>query len=140
MEQITQNNRWENIQAKAKRFLRQPPAKYCGFEPSILPERAGVYLITLKDESGEERPLYIGETQDLREDILFKRAAYFIANGKQTIYWPKENFPEYLTNMEFLLYYQDNSLLRFTEEPNSKDRLALTVALTLELSPAYYNN
>ena len=140
MEQLIPNNRWASIQDKAQRILNQPPVKYCGFEPSVLPERAGVYLITLKDETGEEQPLYIGEAKDLRGDILFKRAAYLISNTNQTIYWPKGNLPRYLTNIEFLLHYQQNSFLRFIEEPDTKDRLALTVALTLELSPLYHNN
>ena len=140
MEQLIPNNRWASIQDKAQRILNQPPVKYCGFEPSVLPERAGVYLITLKDETGEEQPLYIGEAKDLRGDILFKRAAYIISNTNQTIYWPKGNLPRYLTNIEFLLHYQQNSFLRFIEEPDTKDRLALTVALTLELSPLYSNN
>ena len=134
------NHRWESIQAKAQLLLNQPPVKYCGFEPSVLPERAGVYLISLKDENGEEQPLYIGETKDLRGDILFKRAAYLISNTNQTIYWPKGNIPKYLTNLEFLYHYYQNSFLRFIEEPDTKDRLALTVALTLELSPLYHNN
>ena len=140
MSQPIADNRWESIQDKAQRILNQPPVKYCGFEPSVLPERAGVYLISLKDENGEEQPLYIGETKDLRGDILFKRAAYLISTTNQTIYWPKGNFPRYLTNLEFLYHYQQNCLLRFIEEPDTKDRLALTVALTLELSPAYSNN
>ena len=134
------NHRWESIQAKAQLLLNQSPVKYCGFEPSVLPERAGVYVITLKDETGEEQPLYIGETKDLRGDILFKRAAYLISNTNQTIYWPKGNIPKYLTNLEFLYHYYQNSFLRFIEEPNTKNRLALTVALTLELSPVYNNN
>ena len=134
------NHRWESIQAKAQLLLNQSPVKYCGFEPSVLPERAGVYVITLKDETGEEQPLYIGETKDLRGDILFKRAAYLISTTNQTIYWPKGNFPRYLTNLEFLYHYYQNSFLRFIEEPDTKDRLALTVALTLELSPLYHNN
>jgi len=134
------NNRWECIQAKVQRLLNQSPVKYCGFEPSVLPEKAGVYLITLKDENGQEQPLYIGETKDLRGDILFKRAAYLISNTNQTIYWPKGNIPKYLTNLEFLYHYYQNSFLRFIEEPDTKNRLALTVALTLELSPTYSNN
>lgn len=134
------NHRWESIQYKAKTLLNQSPVKYCGFEPFVLPQKAGVYLITLKDENSEEQPLYIGETKDLRGDILFKRAAYLISNTNQTIYWPKGNLPRYLTNIEFLYHYYQNSLLRFIEEPDTKDRLALTVALTLELSPLYSNN
>ena len=134
------NHRWESIQAKAQLLLSQSPIKYCGFDPSVLPERAGVYVITLKDETGEEQPLYIGETKDLRGDILFKRAAYLISNTNQTIYWPKGNFPRYLTNLEILYHYYQNSFLRFIEEPNTKDSLALAVALTLELSPTYSNN
>ena len=134
------NHRWESIQGKAQTLLNQPPVNYCGFMPSVLPESAGVYLITLKDEIGEEQPLYIGETKDLRGDMLFKLAAYLISNTRQTIYWPKGNIPKYLTNLEFLYHYQQNSLLRFIEEPDTKDRLALAVALTLELSPAYSNN
>ena len=134
------NNRWESLQSKAQTLLNQSPVKYCGFEPSVLPESSGVYLITLKDENNQEQPLYIGEAKDLRGDILFKRAAYLISNTNQTIYWPKGNLPRYLTNIEFLLHYQQNSLLRFIEEPDTKDRLALTVALTLELSPVYSNN
>ena len=140
MSQPIADNRWESIQDKAQRILNQPPVKYCGFEPSVLPERAGVYLISRKDENGEEQPLYIGETKDLRGEILFKRAAYLISTTNQTIYWPKGNIPRYLTNLEFLYHYQQNCLLRFIEEPDTKDRLALAVALTLELLPAYSNN
>lgn len=114
------SNRWEEIQTRAKGFLTQPAIKYHYLNPLVLPNKGGIYMIYLLGEVSEEVPLYINFTDNLRHEIITKQWAYKIVNPSIDIV--------------------ENCYLRFLTEPNVKEQMALTVALTLLLKPVYYNN
>ncbi len=124
MKQLT--NRWNELQARAKSFLNSKAFKYYTIDITSLPNKGGVYLICLVDEALNETPLYINFTSNLRNEIFTKQLAYILttsesSNGTATI-------------------LRSNCYLRYMVEPDPKEQMALTVAVSLELKPLYQNN
>ncbi len=123
---IQPTNRWNEVQRLAKLFLSRPAYQYSTFDTDKLPQTGGVYLLCLVDESLNETPLYINFTNDLRNEILTKRAAFVLTQLKS---------PKKLSEV-----LNSRCYLRYMVEPDPKEQMALTVAISLELKPAYLNN
>lgn len=113
-------NRWEDVQTRAKEFLSQPAFKYHSLNPLQLPKEGGIYMIYLVGETSEETPLYINFANNLRYEVITKQLAYKIINPAAEVL--------------------ENCYLRFLTEPNVKEQMALTVAISLILKPLYHNN
>lgn len=113
-------NRWEAVQIRAKAFLSQPAYKYHTLTSKQLPKEGGIYMIYLLDEASEETPLYINFTSSLRREVLTKQLAHRLINPAAEVL--------------------ENCYIRFLTEPNAKEQMALTVAISLILKPLYHNN
>jgi hypothetical protein len=102
-EPITGNDPLKLLHKRAKEFVKQPPLFYYGLSPAQIPHVGGIFLITLKDENGEEPPKII-------------------------------------SNAEFVAYMKVNCSVRFLTEPEIKERLALTVVISLQAKSLYLHN
>jgi hypothetical protein len=119
-------NRWNDLQVRAKSFINSTAYRYYTIDLTALPAKGGVYLICLVDENLNETPLYINFTNNLRNEIVTKQLAHILitsesSNGTATI-------------------LRSNCYLRYAVEPDPKEQMALTVAISLELKPLYQNN
>lgn len=119
-------NRWNDLQQRAKSFLNSTAYQYYTIDIPLLPNQGGVYLICLVDETLNETPLYINFTSNLRNEIFTKQLAYILTTSDS------------LKGSATIL--RSNCYLRYVVEPDPKEQMALTVAVSLELKPLYQNN
>ncbi|MGV3597096.1 MAG: hypothetical protein ACO1PI_04460 [Bacteroidota bacterium] len=124
MKQLT--NRWNELQERAKSFLSSTAYQYYTIDVSTLPNQGGVYLICLVDETLNETPLYINFTSNLRNEIFTKQLAYILTTSE--------------SSSSTATILRSNCYLRYVVEPDLKEQMALTVAVSLELKPLYQNN
>jgi hypothetical protein len=133
-------NKWETLQNRAKEFIKQTPLTYYGLSPAQIPNEGGIYLITLTDENGEETPLHIGQADNLNKEVLLKQIAHSIKTAGAKMYWPFGEVPKIISNPEFAANMTENCHIRFLTEPDIKERMALTVAVTLQMKPLHLYN
>lgn len=133
-------SKWETLQNRAKEFIKQPPLTYYGISQAQIPNNGGIYLITVKGENGEETPLHIGHADNLSTEVLLKQTLYNIKTAGTKMYWPFGKAPKIISNPEFIAYMKENSYIRFLTETDIKERMALTVVISLQAKALYINN
>ncbi len=112
------------------KLLAQPLLRFTNMKPSALPERAGVYLITVR-----KKPYYVGRTTNLRQRLYnshlmgppdvsrFKK--YLIDSG------------ECVNKQAAKQFLRAHASVRWIEEPDVRRRGFLECYFTAILQPKY---
>jgi len=122
------------LKASLKQLLSRPPVKFAEMTPSMLPQIAGVYLIT-KLEGGSEIPYYIGRTKNIRQRLYGDHLMGSLANAPLKKYLIDNQ--ECSTIEEAKEFIQRRCMARWIEESDYRNRGAIEGYCTAVLFPAY---
>jgi hypothetical protein len=130
-----QPRQWQQyLESTLKTLLESPAVTFAGMMPSMLPKRAGVYLITVIDND-EEDPYYIGRTTNLRRRLYTNHLMGPISNSQFKRYLIKSG--ECRNPKKAKQFLRQFGKARWIEESNMRKRGAIEGYLTGVLFPKY---
>jgi predicted GIY-YIG superfamily endonuclease len=130
-----QPKEWNDLLIEAQRRLSEnPQLRFSKMTPSLLPEIAGVYLITKIEDEGEV-PYYIGRTKNLRQRLYTQHLMGSLANAQLKKYLIDNKICSTIKDAkEFIKSY---CAARWLEENDYRVRGAIEGYCTAMLFPAY---
>jgi len=122
------------LKASLKQLLSRPPVKFAEMTPSMLPQIAGVYLIT-KLEGGSEIPYYIGRTKNISKRLYRYHLMGSLASAPLKKYLVDNHVCSTIEEAkDFML---SNCAARWIEEADYRKRGAIESYCTSILFPEY---
>ena len=130
-----QSRAWGRFLSKSlQRLLNQLPLKFSQMKPRLLPETAGVYLLT-KLEGNNEIPYYIGRTKNIRQRLYHNHLMGQLSNARLKKYLIDNQICSTLSDAKkFIRRY---CAARWIEEKDYRRRGALESYFTAVLFPEY---
>jgi len=120
---------------KAEHLIQLTPLRYFDIMPFDIPNIAGVYIISLKEDDDTESYLSVNFTNNLRTDIFNKQVAFISTFKGNNIRFIKGKGPRFVEHSESLEYLKENCQLRYMVETDLKEQLALTAIVCSILKP-----
>jgi hypothetical protein len=126
---------WDRfLRRSLKQLLSRPPVKFAEMTPSLLPQVAGVYLIT-KLGRGTETPYYIGRTKNIQQRLYNRHLRGSLESAQLKKYLIDNQVCSTTEEAkEFILRY---CAARWIEESDYRTRGAIEGYCTAVLFPAY---
>jgi len=130
-----QSTDWDRfLRRSLKELLSRPPVKFTEMTPSMLPQVAGVYLIT-KLGRGTETPYYIGRTKNIRQRLYSHHLMGSLASAQLKKYLIDSQVCSTIEEAkDFML---SNCAARWIEEADYRKRGAIESYCTSILFPEY---
>lgn len=130
-----QSTDWDEfLRVSLERLLSQAPLRFSQMTPSILPETAGIYLIT-KVENNVEIPYYIGRTRNMQKRLYSDHLMGGLSSAPLKKYLIDNHVCS--TIEEAKEFIQKHCMARWIEEPNYRRRGAIEGFCTASLFPVY---
>ncbi len=130
-----QPNDWDRFLSQSlEQLLNRPPLKFSQMKPSVLPERAGIYLIT-KIEDDIEIPYYVGRTKNIRQRLYNNHLMGPLANARLKKYLIDNQICS--TIDEAKDFIRRHCAARWIEEEDYRRRGAIESFCTAALFPEY---
>lgn len=136
---LSQKDRKGYLEKKAEKFIKQKPFLYNYLNRFALPQKGGIYYISLKT-GDREIPLYINYTNDLATELVVKQMVHITLIEKCGREWLKEQGPEKLSTMQAAAMLSKTLYFRYLVEPDVQEQMALTVTAVTLLRPGYSGN
>lgn len=132
------SNEWSNfLNDSLKRLLEMKPVPYTGITPSVLPMRAGVYLIS-EIIDGIEVTLYVGRSKNLQERIYRNHLMGDLTNARLKKYIVNDSAHPAFGDKELAKkHIKTNCQVRWIFEDDFRRRGALEGYFTAKLFPKY---
>jgi predicted GIY-YIG superfamily endonuclease len=130
--QLTDRNRF--LRATLRRLLSQQPVRFSEMIPGVLPEVAGVYLITKLGRKAETY-YYIGRTKNIIRRLYHDHLMGSLDNATLKKYLIDSE--ECLTIEEAKEFIEKRCMARWIEESDYRTRGAIEGYCTAMLFPAY---
>jgi hypothetical protein len=126
---------WRNALTEAlQQLVKHAPLRFSKMVPSLLPETAGVYLITKIEDDGEV-PYYIGRTTNIRQRLYNNHLMGPLANARLKKYLIDNNICSTIKDAkEFIKNY---CAARWLEERDYRVRGAIEGYCIAMLFPSY---
>jgi len=130
-----QSKDWDRFLSKSlEELLSRPSLKFSQMIPSLLPETAGVYLIT-KIEGDIEISYYVGRTRNIRQRLYDNHLMGPLANARLKKYLIDNQISSTLDEAkDFILRH---CAARWIEEEDYRRRGAIESFCTAALFPEY---
>lgn len=130
-----QSTDWEEfLRMSLERLLSRSPLRFSQMTPSILPETAGIYLIT-KVENNVEIPYYIGRTRNMQKRLYRDHLMGSLSSAPLKKYLIDNHVCSTIEEAkDFML---SNCAARWIEEADYRKRGALESYCTSILFPKY---
>ena len=126
---------WENsLPAALQQLLARRPLRFSQMTPSLLPEEAGVYLIT-KIESNIEIPYYVGRSKNIRQRLYNNHLMGPLASAPLKKYLINNKICS--TIEEAKNFILENCAARWLEKTDYRVRGAIENYCTAMLFPEY---
>lgn len=136
--EVYHSKKWENfLNRSIKDLLDMKPVLYRIITPSVLPEKAGVYLIS-EIIRGKEIALYVGRTKNLRNRLYRNHLMGPLSNARLKKYMTKDSTHPCFDNKDLAkVYIRKNCSVRWILENDIRKRGALEGYFTARFFPKY---
>lgn len=125
------------LESSLKNLLEMQPVPYTRITPSVLPKRAGVYLLS-EVVDDVEIALYVGRSKNLQDRIYRNHLMGDITNARLKKYMMQdETHSTFGDKLKAKTYIKSNCIVRWILEDDIRKRGALEGYFTAKLFPKY---
>jgi hypothetical protein len=127
------------LEKRAKKFLRQTPSVWDSIDIGRIPDNGGVILITLLGER-KEIPIHINYCKSLKKEIASQKVIQELFLQNESVVWLSDEHPKVLNREQVIKQVNQYLYVRYMEEADVMEQMALTVTIVKKLKPVYWGN